>query len=151
MTALAPPPVPFVVRYARNGPQAGVALAQNRADFNILVGSQEGISRSAPGFYTVLYAGLWQVIACMSVLGTGGSSHRPRVSVLRTRSGIGSFLFYQEAGISLGVNTYAFTVAFTDRLQVGDTLEFFWETDGAASDLDAPGGIGCTLEFVRLG
>lgn len=149
MTSIYQPLAPLVASYKRIGAQAGLFPGTTQADFDVAEGTPVGVTRLVGGDYRVDVAGLWRVSAAMLLQGGGGAAHRPRVQLVNNTAGV--IEFYQEQVVSLGVDTHGLLIERVCRISAADVMRVFWETDGAVSNLVAPGGIGCTLTFERVG
>lgn len=134
-----------VARYQRNAAQAGTFPGTTQADFDVAVGTPIGVTRIVGGNYRLDLAGVWRVSAAMLLQGTAGGAHRPRIQLVNNTAG--TIEFYQEQHITIGTNTHGMLMECLLRANLSDELQVFWETDVAASDLQAPGSIGCTLAF----
>jgi len=134
-----------VARYQRNAAQAGTFPGTTKANFDTPVGTPIGVSIPAPGDYEMGLAGLWRVSAAMLLQGVGVGVSRPRVQLVNSTGG--TVEFYQEQTVTIDTNTQGLLIECVVRVNLADVLQIFWETDNDASNLVAPGGVGCTLAF----
>lgn len=134
-----------VARYMRNAAQTGAFPGTTQADFDVSVGTPIGVTRLAGGDYRIDLAGVWRVSAAMLLKGVGMTVSRPRIQLVNSTGG--TIDFYQEQDMVIDLDTHGMLLECVTRANLSDVFQIFWETDNDASDLQAPGGIGCTLAF----
>lgn len=149
MASIYEPLSPLVASYKRIGAQAGSFPGTTQADFDVAEGTPVGVTRLVGGNYRVDVAGLWRVSAAMLLQGGGAAAARPRVQLVNSTGGV--IEFYQEQVVALALDTHGLLIERVCRVAAADVMQVFWETDGAVANLVAPGGIGCTLTFERVG